>query len=43
MRFLAFVAHPDRQIELAKLIGYAPINPRAYEIMDKAAAERLVT
>lgn len=43
MRFLAFVAHPDRQIELAKLIGYAPINPRAYDIMDKAAAERLVT
>ena len=35
MRFLAFVAHPDRQIELAKLIGYAPINPRAYDIIDK--------
>jgi putative spermidine/putrescine transport system substrate-binding protein len=43
MRFLAFVAHPDRQIELAKLIGYAPINPRAYDRMDRAAAERLVT
>ena len=43
MRFLAFVAHPDRQIELAKLIGYAPINPRAYDVMDKAAAARLVT
>ena len=43
MRFLAFVAHPDRQIELAKLIGYAPINPRAYDIIDKAAAARLVT
>jgi putative spermidine/putrescine transport system substrate-binding protein len=43
MRFLAFVAHPDRQIELAKLIGYAPINPRAYDVIDKAAAARLVT
>lgn len=43
MRFLAFVARPDRQIELAKLIGYAPINPRAYETMDPAAAQRLVT
>jgi putative spermidine/putrescine transport system substrate-binding protein len=43
MRFLAFVARPDRQIELAKLIGYAPINPRAYDVIDKAAAARLVT
>jgi len=43
MRFLAFVARPDRQIELAKLIGYAPINPRAYETMDPVAAKRLVT
>ena len=25
------------------MIGYAPINPRAYEVMDKAAAARLVT
>lgn len=43
MRFLAFAARPDRQIELAKLIGYAPINPRAYDFIDKAAAQRLVT
>jgi putative spermidine/putrescine transport system substrate-binding protein len=43
MRFLAFIARPDRQIALARLIGYAPINPRAYDTMDKASAERLVT
>jgi putative spermidine/putrescine transport system substrate-binding protein len=43
MRFLAFVARPDREIELATLIGYAPINPRAYDIMDKAAAVKLAT
>jgi putative spermidine/putrescine transport system substrate-binding protein len=43
MRFLAFVARPDRQIELAKLIGYAPINPLAYERMDKAEAMKLAT
>ena len=43
MRFLAFVARPDRQVELALAIGYAPINPRAYEIMDKKAATRLST
>ncbi len=43
MRFLAFVARPDREVELATLIGYAPINPRAVDIMDKAAAEKLAT
>ena len=43
MRFLAFVARPEPEVELAKLIGYAPINPLAYEHMDKAAAMKLAT
>jgi putative spermidine/putrescine transport system substrate-binding protein len=43
MRFLAFVARPQIQAGLAKLIGYAPSNPRAYDVMDKADAMKLVT
>ena len=43
MRFLAFVARPQPEVELAKLIGYAPINPLAYEHMDKADAMKLAT
>jgi len=43
MRFLAFAARPQVQAGLAKLIGYAPSNPRAYDYLDKADAMRLVT
>ena len=43
MRFLAFVARPQNQAVLAKLIGYAPTNPAAYDVLDKATAARLVT
>jgi putative spermidine/putrescine transport system substrate-binding protein len=43
MKFLAFVARPEPEIVLAKLIGYAPISPRAYDFIEKSAAERLVT
>ena len=43
MRFLAFAARPRNQATLAKLIGYAPTNPAAYEVLDKATAARLVT
>jgi len=43
IRFLAFVARPEPEVQRAKLIGYAPINPRAYDLMDKAAASRLAT
>jgi len=43
MRFLAFVAKPQIQADLAKLIGYAPSNPRAYDVLDKTEAMRLVT
>jgi putative spermidine/putrescine transport system substrate-binding protein len=43
MRFLAFVARPQIQADLAKLIGYAPSNPRAYDNLDKTEAMRLVT
>jgi len=38
MRFLAFVARPQIQAGLAKLIGYAPSNPRASEYLDKTDA-----
>ena len=43
MRFLAFVARPQIQAELARLIGYAPTNPSAYDHLDKTIASRLVT
>jgi putative spermidine/putrescine transport system substrate-binding protein len=43
MKFLAFVARPQIQAGLARLIGYAPSNPRAYDVMDKAEAMQLVT
>jgi len=43
MRFLAFAARPQIQAGLAKLIGYAPSNPRAYDYLDKADAMKLVT
>jgi putative spermidine/putrescine transport system substrate-binding protein len=43
MRFLAFAARPEHQAELARLIGYAPTNPKAYDYLDKAMAARLVT
>ncbi len=43
MRFLAFVARPKVQAELARLIGYAPSNPRAYDFLDPAAAVKLPT
>jgi putative spermidine/putrescine transport system substrate-binding protein len=43
MRFLAFVARPQRQAELARLIGYAPINPGAYSYLSEKEANRLVT
>lgn len=43
MRFLAFAARPERQAELARLIGYAPINPGAYKFLKKEEADRLVT
>ena len=43
MKFLAFAARPKPQSELAKLIGYAPSNPRAYQFLDAAEARKLVT
>jgi putative spermidine/putrescine transport system substrate-binding protein len=43
MRFLAFAARPRVQAELARLIGYAPSNPRAYDFLDKTAAVKLPT
>ncbi len=43
MKFLAFVAKPQIQAGLAKLIGYAPSNPRAYDFLSKDEAMMLVT
>lgn len=43
MKFLAFAARPEPQAELAKLIGYAPTNPKAYDLLEQSFAERLST
>jgi putative spermidine/putrescine transport system substrate-binding protein len=43
MKFLAFVARPQIQANLAKLIGYAPTNQHAYGLLDKSFAQRLST
>ena len=43
MRFLAFAGSPKPQAELARLIGYAPSNPRAYEYLEASAAKKLPT
>ena len=43
MKFLAFVARPQIQAGLAKLIGYAPSNPSAYDFLSKDEAMMLVT
>ena len=43
MKFLAFAAGPEVQANLAKLIGYAPSNPRAYKFFTDAEAKKLVT
>lgn len=43
MKFLAFVGRPQIQAGLAKLIGYAPSNPRAYDFLSKDEAMMLVT
>jgi putative spermidine/putrescine transport system substrate-binding protein len=43
MKFLAFVARPQIQAGLAKLIGYAPSNPRAYDFLSNEEAMMLVT
>lgn len=43
MKFLAFAAGPEVQANLAKLIGYAPSNPRAYQYFTKDEAKKLVT
>jgi putative spermidine/putrescine transport system substrate-binding protein len=43
MKFLAFVARPQVQAGLARTIGYAPSNPRAYDFLSKEEAMMLVT
>lgn len=43
MRFLAFVSRPDRQAEMAKVSGYAPVHPDAYRYIDPVTAKKLPT
>jgi putative spermidine/putrescine transport system substrate-binding protein len=43
LHFVAFASQPKPQADLARLIPYAPTNPRAYAYLDKATAEKLPT
>lgn len=43
MRFIAYASRPEAQAEMARLAHYAPTNPRAYDLLDKATAEKLAT
>jgi len=41
--FISFATRPDRQAEFAKLTGYAPANPDAFQHIPKELAEKMVT
>lgn len=41
--FISFAMRPDRQAEFAKITGYAPSNPDAFQFIPKELAEQMVT
>jgi putative spermidine/putrescine transport system substrate-binding protein len=43
MRFVAYASRPEPQAMMAKLLAYAPTNARAFELIDDATAQKLVT
>ena len=43
MRFIAYASRPEPQARMAKLLSYAPTNPRAFDFIDDATARKLVT
>jgi len=42
-KYLDYALQPKPQAEFAKIIGYGPVNRRAFEYIDQKAAERLPT
>jgi len=43
MRFIAFASRPEPQAQLAKLSGYGPVNPLAFQHLDEETARDLPT
>jgi putative spermidine/putrescine transport system substrate-binding protein len=43
MKFIAFASKPEPQASMARLSGNAPVNPKAYELLDEATARRMPT
>ncbi len=43
MRFIAFASRPEPQAEMARVAGYAPTNPKAFDLLDPAIAKKLPT
>lgn len=43
MKFVAYASRPEPQAEMARLAGYAPTNPRAFDLLDPATARKLPT
>jgi putative spermidine/putrescine transport system substrate-binding protein len=43
MKFLDFVGRPEPQAAFARLLFYAPLNPKAYDLLDPAVAKQLPT
>jgi putative spermidine/putrescine transport system substrate-binding protein len=43
MKFLDFVGRPEPQAAFARLLFYAPLNPRAYDLLEPSIARQLPT
>jgi putative spermidine/putrescine transport system substrate-binding protein len=43
MKFLDFVGRPEPQAAFARLLFYAPLNPKAYDLLEPAVARQLPT
>jgi putative spermidine/putrescine transport system substrate-binding protein len=43
MRLIAYASKPGPQAEMARLANYAPTNPKAFDLIDKETAKKLVT
>jgi putative spermidine/putrescine transport system substrate-binding protein len=43
MKFLDFVGRPEPQAAFARLLFYAPLNPKAYDLLEPAIAKQLPT
>jgi len=43
MKFLDFVGRPEPQAAFARLLFYAPLNTKAYDLLDPAVAKQLPT